>query len=375
MISNFLRLILFVVLPVSVSAQSLQVTVNAETSGNETSTFELKNDAITISSNNIFFNRSGNRVSDFDVVGISSDLSNVAWLSRNGQKGMAVLSNSRGDTLNAFTTTSLAADDPSIAIYPANNGDILIRDNITNFTFYNTFGELETSMSSSSQSKEGEVISEVSMSEDGSTLVIYNPKIRRNGQLGSQAQIMTADKGFENIYFSTGRYLKDVSVSDDGSVILAISSKDGRSDDEVLIMDRFGNELNTISSDEDLIGANLSEDAQYLTIYSSGRVQVYKTVTGEQIGSASVRSPLFMAAYFPKDSIVLGVSGSYSADSGILSSVEFHAINLEKRSIARESLNSRLGFQDIIKPKILRTTTNSYRLLGANKHIDINVSF
>lgn len=374
MISVISRLIVLVLIPVSVGAQSLQLSTTSATSGNNTSTFELENGAVTVSSDNIAFGQSGVRADNPAAVGFSADLSKVGLLSRNQQNDRAVLMNSRGDTLNAFSTISLSDDDPSLGIQPYNSGHLLIRDNITNFTFYDTFGEIETNMSSSSQTEEGEVVAEVVTSKDGSTLVIYNPKIRRSGQLGSQAQVRMPDNSFDNIYFSTSRYLKDISVSNDGTVITAVTARDGTSD-EVVVTDRFGNELNTFTTDEDLIGAELSADAEYITLYSGGRIQVFRTLSGERIGSTSMRSPVYKAAYFPEESTILAVSGSYSENTDVLNSVEFHAINIEQRSIARLEFNAPLGFDDRISPEFIRISSNRYRLVGASRHIDITANF
>lgn len=374
MISAIIRLSVLILIPVSVSSQNLQLSATSATSGNSSSTFGLERGAITISSDNIAFTGSGIQAGNFAAAGFSPDLSLVGLLSRYQGGGEAILMSSRGDTLNAFSSISLSEDDPSFAIYPLNSGHLLIRDNITNFTFYDTFGEIETNISSSSQTEEGEVISEVAMSKDGSTLVIYNPKIRRQGHLGSQAQVRMPDNSFDNIYFSTDRYLKDVSVSNDGAVITAVTAGNGSSD-EVIVMDRFGNELNSFTTDEDLIGAELSEDAGFITLYSGGRIQVFQTLSGERIGSTSMRSPLFKAAYFPEENIILAVSGTYSESSDVLNSVEFHAINIEQRSIARGEFDAALGFDDRITSEFVRIAPNRYRLTGASRHVDINANF
>lgn len=373
MISAILRLFVLILIPVSVTAQNLQVSVTSATSEHGSSTFQLQDNKVSVSEEGIAFPASGVQAGGFEAAGFSPDLSLAAVLNRNSGEGRALLFSSGGDTLNAISTMALSGDDPSFAVYPLDNGGVLIRNNITNFTFYNTFGEIETSMSSSSQSEEGELISEVAFSSDGSTLVIYNPKIRRNGDIGSQAQVRTSSD-FENIYSSRDRHLKDVSVSDDGTVITLVTAKSGE-DDVVIAMDRFGNELNTFISGEDLAGTSLSEDAEYITLYSRGRIQVYETLSGERIGSTSIRSPVFMAAYFPEDNIILALSGNYSENANVLNSVEFHAINIQQRSIARQDLSTGLHLHDRIIPELSRISANRYRLSGMNKHIDISASF
>lgn len=188
------------------------------------------------------------------------------------------------------------------------------------------------------------------------------------------AQVRMPDNSFDNIWFSTDRYLKNVSVSNDGTVITVVAASNGSSD-EVIVMDRFGNELSSFTTDEDLIGAELSEDAGFITLYSGGRIQVFRTLSGERIGSTSMRSPLFKAEYFPEESIILALSGTYSENSGVLNSVEFHAINIEQRSIARQEFDTALGFDDRITAEFIRISPNKYRLVGASKHVDISANF
>lgn len=374
MISAIFRVLVLLLIPLTVMAQNLQLSVNPATSGYGVSTFQLDDGAVSFSSATITFAGRESSVSGFDAVGISSDLSLLGFLNSGEEGGRAALVNTQGDTLIAFSTVSLSAGDPSLAFYPLNSGHVFIRDNITNFTFYDTFGELETSMSSSSQSEEGELISEVAMSRDGSTLVIYNPKIRRQGKIGSQARVNNAELDFETVYFSTDRYLKDVTVSEDGTMIIAITAVE-EGDDEIIIMDRHGNRLNSLTTGEDVKGAGISDDGNFLTLFSGGRIQVFGALTGERIGSISVRQPLFRASYFPEDGIVLAISGNYSASTGDLNSIQFHAVDLNRRSIARQPLKSSLRFNEFIEPRLIRLAANRYRLTGANRHIDISASF
>jgi hypothetical protein len=366
------RILVFFLLPSIALGQSLNVSIADQTADNNRSTFTLGNSKVTFGSQSVRFLDSDTE-QNYDAIGVSSDNTIISTLTWNGQEGEISLYSPEGKKLNAFSTISLA-DETSFGLYSFDNGNTLLRDKIANFTFYNSFGEIVTSMSSSSQSTEGEAISEVARSTTGNTIVIYNPKIKRNGKLGSKAQVRTGVKEFENIFFSSDRYLKNVTISKDGSLIAAITDKQG-TDDRVLIMDKYGNELNTISAEEDLKDVRFTDDLEQVTIYSGGRVMVYNTLSGESLGASSSRSPIITADYFPADNLILALTGNYSERSGILNNIEFRAINLQQRSIASQQFPGVLGLNDAIELRLVRNARNSYMLKGANKNVSVSANF
>lgn len=368
----FFRALILFLIPGVAAAQSLDLSVTPQTSDNNPSTFLLAEDEVSIGSNAIQFLSSGASV-EYQNLGVSSDYSRVSVLQWTEGEGEIILYNSEGDELYSYSTITLG-DAVSFGIYPFNNGNVLLRDKIANFTFYNTFGQIFTSTSTRSQSKEGEAISEVAMSRGGETIVLYSPKIKRNGNLGSKAKVMTGPKKFDDIFFSSDRYLKNVIVTDDGDIIVAITAKEG-TDDQAIIMDRFGNELNRISADEDLIGASVSDGAEYITLYSGGRVMVFSLLSGESQGATSFRTPVFLADYFPADNLILALTGSYSERAGTLTGAEIRAINLEKRAITSENIPGPLGFHQAIPARLIRISADNYRLEGGSKQIEIEASF
>lgn len=371
---NICRILALVLLPTIVIGQSLNLSTSRETSDNTPSTFLLEEGEITIGSESLRFLSTNNAVDGYETFGISSDESVVGILKRSGDQAEITLFNSLGDTLNSYTGKSLASNDPSLAVYPFNNSNLILRDNITNFTFYDTFGDILTSMSSSSDSEEGEAIAEVAMSSDGQTVVVYNPKVKRKGVLGSQIRVMLPDKTFQSAHFSTKRYLKEIKISEDGNIIAAVTAQEG-TNDEVLIMDKYGNELNSISTDENLRGISLSDDSEYITLFSSGRVMVYSTLDGNRLGATSIRSSVFLANYFPDDGVMLVLMGNVSQDSGNLNNVEFRAVNIEQRAIASEALSGTIGFSEVLSPKLIRISSNKYQLQGGSKRITITANF
>lgn len=372
MLTTFFRALLFLLIPGLAAGQSLNLSVSPQTSDNNTSTFLLDGDEISVDSSTLHFLKSGNEV-QYQSFGVSADYSQISVLQWTEEEGEITLYDPAGNQLNSYSTITLG-DEASFGVYPFNNGDVLLRDKIASFTFYDTFGDVFTSTSTSSQSEEGEAISEVAMSRSGETVVLYSPQIKRSGERGSQAQVMTADNEFEDIFFSSDRYLENVIVSDDGNIIVALTAKDG-TNDEALIMDRFGNELNRISAEEDLIGASITNDAEHITLYSGGRVMVYSLTSGESLGATSFQSPILVANYFPSDNVILALTGSYSDNAGVLNNAEFRAVNLEQRSIASQAFSEPLGFHEGITPRLVRVSAGNYRLEGGSKMIEINANF
>lgn len=373
MLAHFARILTLLLFPSLVFAQSLDYSILSPTGNNGTSTFLVKDGELTVRTSGIRFLETGNTLTAYAALGISPDKSIVSVLKKKGDAGEIVILNSRGDTLNTFSSVMLGRSDPSLGMYPMNNGNVVLRDNITNFTFYNTLGKILHSNSFSSQTKGGEAISEVAMGADGRTLIIYNPKIKRGDQLGSKAQVKISGGEFKNIYHSTDRYIKDVNISDDGNIATLITAKEG-TDDRVIIMDQYGNVLNTLTTDEDLIGASLSDDNGYISLYSGGRVMVY-TLEGKRLGATSFRSGVMLADYFPEDNLILALTGNFSESSGILNNAGFRAINLEQREIASKKFRLSIGFTDAISPEFVRISSNEYELQGGSKNVSIRTDF
>jgi len=373
MVAHTVRVLIFVLFPLLVWGQSLNLSVSPPTNNNNPSTFLLTGGEVELSSNAIRFLDTGTTFSNYDAIGISRDYSVVSILERTGERGKVTVLNSRGMKLNSFSTVVLSNDDPSLNLYPTNNGNILLRDNISNFTFYSS-GKIATSMSSSSQSKDGEKISQVAMSDDQKTVIIYSPKIKRDSNFGSKAQLKMSDGSFKDIFFSSDRYMKTMNVSDDGNMVVAITAKSG-TDDQAVILDKYGNKLTTISADENLRNAVFSAENEYVTVYSTGRVMVYSVPDGNSLGATSFSSSVFLAEYFPEDNLILALTGNYAERARVLNNVEFRAVNLKQRSITSKEFSGSLGFIDNINASFDRSGPNEYQLMGSSKRIQIKTNF
>lgn len=262
------------------------------------------------------------------------------------------------------------AEDPSLETYSFPDGSFIVRENIANFLVYDSYGRVKKSISNSSQSEGGESISELATDQHGKTIVLYNPKVIVNGVEGSRAKIINTKSVPMDIYYSQDRALSVVEVSANGEFIAFASTKIG-SDDEVQLMDRFGNNLNTIDFDQPIKGVSFSENGLFVTIYSGSRAAAYEVVSGERVGSTSFRNTsVIFAGYDPSDKTIIGLTGS---GNSTISDVQLHAVNVAARKIAREDFSTNL--EVIGQISMVRTAKGSYKISGLDKDLNLNVSF
>ena len=374
MILRLLQLLVIFLLPSIAIAQSLNIAVTQETQSNGSAAFSLADGvAVELESQKVRFMNSGN-TAHFSEIGISPDRSVVSLLDNTQGKAEVTLLNARGDTLNRYTSIALGSNDPSLSVYPTDAGHVLLRNNIMNFTFHDQAGEIGTNISNGSQTDQGETISELVMNPGQETMIIYTSKIKKGDELGSKAQLISADKQLQRIYQRDDRYIKDLRVTNDGNLVTILTAAEGTSD-QVVVLDKYGNEINTVTAEEELIGANASADGEHLTLFSDNRIRVYNLLNGENIGSTSLQQPVFMANYFSDDQILLILSGNYSAASGELNNMEVKAVDLNRRDIVSEPFSNALQFHEAFTPEINRVSANQYQLRGANKELNISVSF
>lgn len=273
---------------------------------------------------------------------------------------------------SVVTTISYKAPsgDPSLEAYPLPDGSVIVRENIANFLIYDSFGRVQRSISNSTQSEGGEAISEIAMDASGKTIVLYNPKVVFNGQTGSRAKMITTRSVPTDIFYSADRTLSSVEVSSNGEFIALASSKSG-SDDEVQLIDRFGNALNTITFDQPVKGVSFSENGLFVTIYSGGRAAAYEVRSGERVGSTSFRNTtVIFAGYDPIDKTIIGLTGNEGTS---FSDVQLHAVNVSARKIARENFGEDLSIKSQVKMK--KTGAGKYIISGLDKELMLNVSF
>ena len=350
-------------------SQSITITQNPDHSGNSTSTFPTKNSVITISNGSFQF--SEEQLFDPASWAMSHQRSKLSFLLRRE----ALVLNNFDDTGNKLLEKELEFFDPSdntLKVYQFDDGRTVVRDNVANFTFFDAKGEVAYIVSNSSQSVDGERESQLSSDKAGRTVVLYNPVIAYGSETGSRARVVFAEDHLETLFNSTEREIKSLKVSADGAFISMIVTTG--SVDEVLIFDRFGNQIFSHTPDEQLRGVSLSENASHITTYYGNRMQVYEISTGERIGSASSQASIVLAEFLPDDDIIIGIGGSLG-NNGILASPTVTAVHLTQRQIAREQIDLPLSVFNEGQLDINRSAANTYTVAGLNREIEIRVRF
>lgn len=335
----------------SATAQSISVAVDASTRSNSSTQFTMMGNTVSISG-----------VGDLNSV--SSDLATKAIFSASD---ISIQDEDGRELLNL--EKSLDNEDGSSRVYVLNDGSFIVREIVSNFEFYDSFGRLKFSVNNNTNSEGGESVSELSSDPMAQTIVLYNPKIIINGQTNSRASVLKSNGTRMEFFYSDESGIRTVEVSDDANYISVITESN-----KVFLYDRYGNSLNEIDFDQDVVGATFSDNGRYITIYSGGRAAVYSVISGERQGSTSFRgSPVVKATYFPQDNVILAVTGDRTGNS--LSGIQFHAINIKARKIARENFGETVGMLDAISLSFNRTRANRYSLAGLSKKLNLTASF
>jgi len=275
-----------------------------------------------------------------------------------------------GKVITTGTYNTPDQSDPSLKTYALKNGGFIVRENIANFLVYDSFGKVVRSISNSTQSKDGEAISEVAADANGKTIVLYNPKVMANGKSGSRAKVIGLNQSESDIFYSDSRVIRTVKVSESGEFIAIATGKEG-TDDEVVIVDRYGNKINTVSFDQEIVGVNLYGSGSTLTVYSNSRAAVYNVLTGKRIGSSSFRSPVHFANYSSSDKTIIALTGDLKGSS--ITNVELHAVNIDARKVVRGSFSS--SIVELTEPVLERVGRFNYVLKGYNKDLKVRASF
>ncbi|MEX2464185.1 MAG: hypothetical protein WD513_07790 [Balneolaceae bacterium] len=353
---------------VNTYSQSLTVSPASEHAGYSENTFPIYHSTLTLNRNMI-------KVGEVDIVNpitwsYSDEGLKVAFLQ---QKDQVYLTNydASGVQLIDRSLEFFDNSDQTLRVYPFDDGRVIIRDNVANFTFFNAMGEQIYSVSNSSQSSDGERESELAADDMGQTIVLYNPLIVYGSDTGSRARIVYGENRNLVFYSDLEREISQLKVTDDGSYITLVTTDGNRQ--TVLIYDRFGNEIYRYVTDDDLLGVTISTDAEYITKYTSGRVQTFHITSGEVIGSTSTRGSIVTAYYFPEDEMIVALGGTISNRN--LTNPTITAVHLGRREIVREDVSGPLSS---IKPdeiEIVREYEGQFRIIGLNQHLEVSAGF
>lgn len=349
-------------------SQSIEIESAPGQNSYSVNTFTAGDGTVTITGNQFVLGSA--QIANPEAWSFSSSNQRASFLQRGN--GINLLSyNSNGSSLIEQNLEFFSPSDNTINSYQFENGEIILRDNVANFSFLNAKGETTYQVSNSSGSTDGEQESQLASNPLGSTIVLYNPVIAYGGETGSRAQIVYGDQDTEVFYSSREDEIKDVRVSESGEFITIVTV--GASGNIATVYDRFGNEIFQQTSDEDLIGATLSESATHLTIYSSGRVQVYEVPSGERLGSASSRSSILFAGYDPEAQTIIALGGSLSGLR--IEEPEITVVSISQREIAREDVPFSIATLDLSRLNISATGSNSYEISGLNRNLLVEVAF
>jgi hypothetical protein len=301
---------------------------------------------------------------------VSKEWERLAFLQNRG--GVELQSfNSSGDVLYTRALDFFDPSDETLSVFQFADGKVILRDNVANFTFLNSRGETAYSVSNSSGSLEGEKESMLAADALGNTVILFNPVIAGQGGTGSRAQIIFGDRDAVTIFRSNREEIRDVNVHHEGRFISIITNLAGGS--AVYLYDRLGNELYQSRLEEDIIGVTLSDDAQFITAFSSGRMQVYNIISGEREGSASSRSSILYAKYDEASQAIVALGGVRSGLT--IEEPEITAVSLAQRKIEREAVPYSLSMLEAGRLDLLKTDANRYRLTGLNRTLLLEISF
>ncbi len=349
-------------------SQNIDIEQAADHAGNSVTTFPAGDGTVTVAGNQF-------------VLGSVQIVNPLAWSFSESGNRAAFLLNRGGVELTSYNAEGrvlinkmlefFEPSDNTVEAYQFENGRIILRDNVANFSFLNPRGEVAYTQSNSSGSTGGEQESKLAADPSGNTVVLYNPVIAYNVQTGSRAQLVYGARNASEFFRSRSEEIKQVRISDDGSFITLIT--DAGSDDNVSIFDRFGNEIFHITTDENLIGATLHHTGSFITLYSSGRAQVYEIPGGERLGSASSRTSLLYADYDPGSETIIALGGTL--ESRRIREPEIMAVSISRREIAREEIPFDLSVLDLSRLDISSSGPQIYDISGLNRPLRVSVQF
>ncbi len=355
----------------STSLQARQLSVQAVSGHSSNSQNQYPLDGGVLESDRGYFTIGESGVFNPESWSISYQNQKAGFLETREQSVYLTIFETSGNKIVDRELEFFDVNDETLKLYLFDDGRSVTRDNVANFTFFDPDGELIYSVSNSSQSSEGERESELAASAYGNTIVLYNPVINYGESRGSRAKVVFGENDQKVFFRDESAQILQVKVSESGSYITLLTG-DG-SNYGVYIFDRFGNELNQFSFDDEQKGVSISDDAQFVTVYSGGRTQVLNALTGERVGSTSSRSPVINSRYFENDDVILvfgGVQEGNRIDRPTVS-----AIHIGQRQILREEVNESLSIYDVDRIDITQLQSNSYRIDGLNRSLNIQADF
>jgi hypothetical protein len=356
----------------SVNAQSLTAEFYTGNQAANASQFPLYDGLLTASGETYQFGTtSGVTISNPVSFSVSDNLTMIGNI-QNSNGLSAIIYNYKGEKLLNSEMEFISSSDETIGFTLLDNGEFIVRDNVANFSFFNAAGDRAYTYSNSSNASGGEQTSEIAVSDDGVMKVAYNPVIQYQNSRGSRISLITGDGQADQIFTSQDRVLIKLTVSSSDHAISAVS-ENGAGSRMIHWFDRFGNMLFEMEPGLEVKGFNVSDDSRFITIFSGNRVQVYQRESGERLGSASSRSTILHAAYFPESNLIVTFGGE--AENQQVVNPEITAIDLQQRQIESTQLEETVMFMNRSRITIDRDGANTYRIGGINRPIQVTARF
>ncbi|MEX0594317.1 MAG: hypothetical protein WD115_06035 [Balneolaceae bacterium] len=228
--------------------------------------------------------------------------------------------------------------DETLALYLLDNGTYVVRDNVANFTRHDLDGSIGVRHSNFSGATGGERPSYLVSDRFGLTSLYVVPDIQYGENRGSMVRLL---KGYgeasETIHESRDRTLLHVGLSPDGRQVLMIQEMPGMDERIVELVDRFGNLIQTIESEEPWIGGAVDESGNVITLFTTSRVQSFRVGDAERLGSSTVRGEeVFYGGYCSSREEMVILTGSVDESSARITGAEIQVVSLRARSLVRE---------------------------------------
>lgn len=128
----------------------------------------------------------------------------------------------------------------------------------------------------------------------------------------------------QDVYQTKNGWIRSAGMSHDGRLIgIAVAESAVGEEDNVMVLDVYGNVLGEYTLEQDIQGIEFTADMSHVILYSSNRVGVFDLITGERKGGASIRTGILTASYVPEDDVIIAVG-----------EIRVTIVNLQKRSIS-----------------------------------------
>jgi hypothetical protein len=365
-------LFLLLTLSSSLNAQTLSAEFYPDNEASGISEYPLQDGVLLMSGSTYQFGRE-NRVSFANPIGFSlSDDRHMVGLLKAANGIEAVVYNDEGGILVQNTLSNFSTTDETIGLTLLNNGEFVVRDNVANFSFFGPSGERLSTYSNSAGTSGGEQTSQIAVSSDGITKVVYNPVIQYQDGQGSRISLITGDNEGNEFFTSYDSVILSLSLTESDQTIKTVT-ENSAGERSIHWFDKFGNVLFEMTSDLAVDGFSVSSDGVHVAVFADNRVQVYNMNTRERLGSASSRSSIIQASYFPSSNLILAVGGEIL--NGKIENLDITAVDLQQRQIERVRLSEPVMYLDASDVTVENQGGNTYRIDGINRPIRVTANF